>query len=76
MGQLLFAELWYMMKRRRSLRAGEEILGHSNTKMTERYAKLAREHITTTRSAAREMWKLDEPNCDGEEADCGRVAKL
>jgi hypothetical protein len=35
-----------------------KILGHSNIKMTERCAKLARQHIARTGSTAREMWKL------------------
>jgi hypothetical protein len=35
-----------------------KILGHSNIKMTERYAKLAWQHIARTGSTAREMWKL------------------
>ncbi len=34
-----------------------KILGHSNIKMTERYAKLARQHIARTGSTAREIWK-------------------
>src|SRR5579871_5749963 len=38
-----------------------KILGHSNIKMTERYAKLARQHIAKTSSTAREIWKLMEP---------------
>ena len=34
-------------------------------KMTERYAKLARQHIARTGSTAREIWKLMEPGtCD------------
>jgi integrase len=37
-----------------------KILGHSNIKMTERYAKLARKHIARTGSTAREIWKLME----------------
>jgi site-specific recombinase XerD len=37
-----------------------KILGHSNIKMTERYAKLAKHH-TRTSNTAREMWKLLEP---------------
>jgi len=41
-----------------------KILGHSNIKMTERYAKLARHHIARTSSTARGMWKLLEPICD------------
>ena len=34
--------------------------GHSNSKMTERYAKLCRQHITKTGNTAREMWRLME----------------
>ena len=54
---------WYMMNGG-DLYELAKILGHSNIKMTERYAKLARQHIARTSSAAREMWKLlDRPNC-------------
>jgi len=35
-----------------------KILSHSNIKMTERYAKLAKHHIARTSNTAREMWKL------------------
>ena len=35
-----------------------KILGHSNIKMTERYAKLAKTHIAKTGNTAREMWIL------------------
>jgi site-specific recombinase XerD len=35
-----------------------KILGHSNLKMTERYAKLARSHIAKTDNTARELWRL------------------
>ena len=41
-----------------------KILGHSNIKMTERYAKLGRDHIARTGSTAREIWKLLEPTCE------------
>jgi len=44
-------------ERRRPVRVAQ-ILGHSNIKMTERYAKLARQHIARTGNTAREMWKL------------------
>ena len=37
-----------------------KILGHANIKMTERYAKLAKQHIAKTGNTAREMWKLME----------------
>ncbi len=35
-----------------------KILGHSNIRMTERYAQLARQHIAKTGGTAREIWKL------------------
>ena len=35
-----------------------KILGHSNIKMTERYAKLARHQMAKTGNTAREMWNL------------------
>jgi len=35
-----------------------KILGHSNIKMTERYAKLAKQHIARTCNTASEMWKF------------------
>jgi site-specific recombinase XerD len=42
-----------------------KILGHSNIKMTERYAKLARKHIAKTSSTARGIWKLmEQEKCD------------
>ena len=51
---------WYMMNGG-DLYELAKILGHSNIKMTERYAKLARQHIARTSGTAREMWKLMEP---------------
>ncbi len=50
---------WYMMNGG-DLYELAKILGHSNIKMTERYAKLAKKHIARTGSTAREMWKLVE----------------
>ena len=38
-----------------------KFLGRSNIKMTERYAKLARQHIARTSGTARELWKILEP---------------
>jgi integrase len=52
---------WYMMNGG-DLYELAKILGHSNIKMTERYAKLGKEHIARTSSTAREMWKLLEAN--------------
>ena len=51
---------WYMMNGG-DLYELAKILGHSNIKMTERYAKLAKQHIARTSGTAREMWKLMEP---------------
>ena len=50
---------WYMMNGG-DLYALAKILGHSNIKMTERYAKLARHHIAKTGNTAAEIWKLME----------------
>jgi integrase len=50
---------WYMMNGG-DLYELAKILGHSNIKMTERYAKLAKQHIARTGSTAREMWRLME----------------
>jgi len=54
---------WYMMNGG-DLYELAKILGHSNIKMTERYAKLARQHIARTSSTARQMWNLLEPACE------------
>jgi integrase len=48
---------WYMMNGG-DLYELAKILGHSNIKMTERYAKLGKRHIARTGVTAREMWKL------------------
>ena len=47
-----------------------KILGHSNIKMTERYARLVKKHIARTGNKAREMWKLMEVEV-GDEAATG-----
>ena len=51
---------WYMMNGG-DLYELAKILGHSNIKMTERYAKLGKMHIARTGSTAREMWRMLEP---------------
>jgi integrase len=48
---------WYMMNGG-DLYELAKILGHANIKMTERYAKLGRQHIARTGNTARELWKL------------------
>jgi integrase len=50
---------WYMMNGG-DLYELAKILGHSNIKMTERYAKLGRAHIARTGNTARGIWKLME----------------
>jgi len=54
--RLTFAS-WYMMNGG-DLYELAKILGHSNIKMTERYAKLAKKHLARTGNIAHEMWKL------------------
>jgi integrase len=50
---------WYMMSGG-DLYELAKILGHANIKMTERYAKLAKAHISRTSSTAQRMWRLME----------------
>jgi integrase len=39
-----------------------KLLGHANIKMTERYAKLGRAHITKTRTSAKVIWTVMDRN--------------
>ena len=48
---------WYMMNGG-DLYELAKILGHANIRMTERYAKLAKQHIAKTGNTARQMWRL------------------
>ena len=50
---------WYMMNGG-DLYELAKILGHANIKMTERYAKLAKKHISKTGLTAQEMWRMME----------------
>jgi integrase len=54
---------WYMMSGG-DLYELSKLLGHSNIKMTERYAELAREHIVKTGSVSREIWNKLEPQSE------------
>jgi hypothetical protein len=55
---------WFMMNGG-DLYELAKIPGHSNNKMTERDAKLGRQHIARTGSSAREIGKLlEKPICD------------
>ena len=60
---------WYMMNGG-DLYELARILGHSNIKMTERYAKLAKNHIARTGNIAREIWKLMQSEA-GDKAQAG-----
>ena len=48
-----------------------KILGHSNIKMTERYAKLAKGHLGRTGSTAREIWKVMEGDAGNKNVQTG-----
>jgi integrase len=57
---------WYMMNGG-DLYELAKLLGHANIKMTERYAKLARAHITKTGNTAKVIWTmLDKRNPQAE----------
>jgi len=60
---------WYMMNGG-DLYELAKLLGHANIKMTERYAKLARAHITKTGNTAKVIWTmLDKRSPQGESSD-------
>ncbi len=63
---------WYMMNGG-DLYELKKILGHSNIKMTERYAKLGRAHMARTGNTAREIWKLLSEKKEQVEADVQRM---
>ena len=64
---------WYMMNGG-DLYELAKILGHSNIKMTERYAKLGREHIARPGSTARVIWSLMGKTLERKEGDQSNVA--
>jgi hypothetical protein len=45
-----------------------KLLGHANIKMTERYAKLGRAHITKTGNTAKVIWSMLDKKPEQEEA--------
>jgi len=49
-----------------------KLLGHSNIKMTERYADLARAHIVKTGNVSRELWNKMEPQSERGEIDAAQ----
>lgn len=58
---------WYMMSGG-DLYELSKLLGHSNIKMTERYADLAHAHIVKTGSVSREIWTKMKPQSERREA--------
>ena len=64
---------WYMMNGG-DLYELAKILGHSNIKMTERYAKLGRKHIIKTSTTAKVIWELMGKKPVQEEGDQQHVA--
>jgi integrase len=59
---------WYMMSGG-DLYELSKLLGHSNIKMTERYADLARAHIVKTGNVSRELWSKLEPQSERGESE-------
>jgi len=57
---------WYMMSGG-DLYELSKLLGHSNIKMTERYADLARAHIVKTGNVSREVWSKLVPQSERRE---------
>ncbi len=64
---------WYMMNGG-DLYELAKLLGHANIKMTERYAKLGREHITKTGTTAKVIWNMLDKKAVQNEGDQERVA--
>ena len=65
---------WYMMNGG-DLYELAKLLGHANIKMTERYAKLGREHITKTGNTAKVIWNMMDKNKPvQEEGDKANIA--
>ena len=61
---------WYMMNGG-DLYELAKLLGHSNIKMTERYAKLGRAHIAKTGITARVIWSMMDKVSEQEEEERG-----
>jgi integrase len=47
-----------------------KLMGHANIKMTERYAKLGRAHITKTGTTAKVIWTMMDKNKPEQKAAC------
>lgn len=64
---------WYMMNGG-DLYELAKLMGHANIKMTERYAKLGREHIAKTGNTAKVIWNMLEKKPEQEEGGQTNVA--
>lgn len=62
---------WYMINGG-DLYELAKLLGHANVKMTERYAKLGREHITKTGTTAKVIWNMLEKKKKPEQEEGGQ----
>jgi integrase len=66
---------WYMMSGG-DLYELSKLLGHSNIKMTERYADLARAHIVRTGNVSREIWGKLKPQSERGESEENAAAEV
>ena len=66
---------WYMMNGG-DLYELAKILGHANIKMTERYAKLARSHISKSGSTARDVEANGRREARADSGNCGLKCSL
>ena len=64
---------WYMMNGG-DLYELAKLMGHANIKMTGRYAKLGREHISKTGNTAKVIWNLLDKKTEQKEGDLIHVA--
>jgi integrase len=64
---------WYMMNGG-DLYELAKLLGHANIKMTERYAKLARKHITKTGDTAKVIWTMLDRKVQQEDGGVANIA--
>ncbi len=52
-----------------------KLMGHANIKMTERYAKLGRAHITKTGTTAKVIWNMmDKKRQEQKDGDKANIA--
>jgi integrase len=70
----LYFASWYMMNGG-DLYELAKLMGHANIKMTERYAKLGRAHITKTGTTAKVIWNMmDKKRQEQKDGDKANIA--